>query len=165
MHVTETDALEFEKFAFQIRVGAPRHKVLAEARRGGVAPNKDGSQAAFEYIHKDPLEFPEPRYPDPIEINPAAFEWSCNGGGLERKFLAKLTERGVSLSMLRWNASSPAELAAGNSDFVFSLTDGLRAEDASRPAQTAVWSPPEEALELDGEPGTEALHISAPHVG
>jgi hypothetical protein len=131
----------------------------------GKKRNRDAVQAMYEWVNGRKLEFPEPRYPDPIMINPAAFNWVSLNEGLLQKPLGTFTERQVAMSMLRWEDSGSHEFPSDSTQLVFSTTEGLRAEGSSRPSRTSIWSPYNESLELDGDPGAEALMISVPAIG
>jgi hypothetical protein len=128
----------------------------------GKKKNKDASQAVYEFVHKRPLVYPEPRYQEPIPINPDAFGWQPFAKELSHKLLGKFTENEVTVSILRWDAKSSCTLPASESQFVFTLEEGVRIDGQSRPAQTAVWSQHGEILELDGAAGAEVFVIAVP---
>ena len=54
------------------------------------------------------LEFPKPRYPQPIVMDPAGFQWRPveASPGAERKHLGTFTERGTWVEMLRFIPSA-----------------------------------------------------------
>ena len=54
------------------------------------------------------LEFPKPRYPQPIVMDPAGFQWRPVEAslGVERKHLGTFTERGTWVEMLRFIPSA-----------------------------------------------------------
>lgn len=65
--------------------------------------NVDGYQAIWEYVNKRPMKYPEPRYHDPIMINPEHFAWLPLEGaaGVYEKLMGVFTERGTEARLLR----------------------------------------------------------------
>jgi hypothetical protein len=57
--------------------------------------NVDGYQAVWENVNKRPMKYPEPRYNDPIMMNPAHFGWVPVEGtpGVYDKLMGVFTER------------------------------------------------------------------------
>jgi hypothetical protein len=128
----------------------------------GKKHNQDGSAAMYEYVNKVELVYPEPRYEDPIPINPAAFEWRELDDNLLYKPLGTLTEDGLSLWMMHWEGPCEYSFPVGDSQFLFTTADGVVVDGKSRPAETAAYSPVGHLLELDGESGGEAFVIGVP---
>jgi hypothetical protein len=75
--------------------------------------NTDGYQAIWEHVHGQRMEYPKPRYRDPIMVDPAHYDWLPVAGmpGVSRKFLGTFTERrcGASLAQLAPGATYRAE--------------------------------------------------------
>jgi hypothetical protein len=94
----------FEKGIFK-RTGE-----LAEGERR----NQDAFEAIWEYVNKRKLEYPKPRYDDPILIRPANFTWHAQAGqpGYSIKRLGTFSERSTELSMLRVEAGKSGKIAA-----------------------------------------------------
>ena len=65
---------------------------------------QDGFSAVWEHAFGRKLEFPKPRYPQPIVMDPAGFQWRPveASPGVERKHLGTFTERGTWVEMLRF---------------------------------------------------------------
>ena len=57
--------------------------------------NVDGYQAVWENVSKRPMRYPEPRYNDPVMMNPGHFDWVPVGGmpGVYDKLMGVFTER------------------------------------------------------------------------
>ena len=57
--------------------------------------NVDGYQAIWEHAHGERMEYPKPRYRDPIMVDPANYEWLAVAGmpGGAQKPLGTFTER------------------------------------------------------------------------
>jgi hypothetical protein len=72
----------------------------------------DGYQAIWEHAHGERMEYPRPRYRDPIMVDPANYEWLPVAGmpGVTHKPLGTFTERqcGAELIRLKRGASYPA---------------------------------------------------------
>src|SRR5215813_12434664 len=57
--------------------------------------NVDGYQAIWEHVNRRPLQYPKPRYPGPVMMDAAHFNWvpSREHPGVEEKLLGVFTER------------------------------------------------------------------------
>src|SRR5581483_473987 len=55
--------------------------------------NLDGYQAVWEHVNKRPMRYPEPRYHDPVMMNPAHFAWvpAENAPGVHEKPMGVFT--------------------------------------------------------------------------
>jgi hypothetical protein len=61
----------------------------------------DAHEALSEFVTGKEMRYPEPRYPDPIVISPAAFDWRPSSqAGVRSKQLAVLTEDRLSLALI-----------------------------------------------------------------
>jgi hypothetical protein len=69
----------------------------------GKKRNQDAFEAVWEHLNGKRLEYPVPRYPVPILIQPDAFPWRALGkdSGVSMKNLGVFTERSVELSMYK----------------------------------------------------------------
>ena len=68
--------------------------------------NMDGFQAIWEHVNGRPLQFPKPRYAQPIMMDQAHYEWvESEHNGVSEKLLGVFTERRAEASLL---GSSPA---------------------------------------------------------
>jgi len=65
--------------------------------------NMDGFQAIWEHVHGRPLQFPKPRYAQPIMMDQAHYEWvdSPEHPGASEKLLGVFTERRAEASLHR----------------------------------------------------------------
>lgn len=70
----------------------------AEGRR-----QSDGYQAIWEHVHGERMEYPKPRYRDPIMVDPANYEWLAVAGepGVAKKPLGTFTERQCGAELVR----------------------------------------------------------------
>jgi len=80
---------ELKKFG-TFEGGIFRRNGDAEGRR-----NADGYQAIWEHVHGARMEYPKPRYRDPIMVDPANYQWLPVAGmpGVAHKQLGTFTER------------------------------------------------------------------------
>jgi hypothetical protein len=64
---------------------------------------QSGLDAVWQYAFGTKLQYPKPRYPGPIIMDPNSFRWLPNADapGVERKHLGTFTERGVWAEILR----------------------------------------------------------------
>ena len=64
---------------------------------------QDGYEAIWEYINKRSVEYPKPRYDEPVLMRPANFAWNDDPvqRGVSAKLLGVFTERRVEISMFR----------------------------------------------------------------
>jgi len=65
--------------------------------------NMDGFQAVWEYVNQRPLEFPKPRYDQPVFMDPEHYQWlPVNGApGVSEKLLGVFTERRTEAGILK----------------------------------------------------------------
>lgn len=83
---------------------------------GGIYYRNDGSrpqdsfEAVWERVNQRKLEYPKPRYDEPLLIRPEHFAWQEQSGqpGVEHKLLAAFTERRMEIAMLRVGAGANA---------------------------------------------------------
>jgi hypothetical protein len=130
----------------------------------GEKKNQDAVEAMWEAIHGRPVEYPEPRYPEPIPMNPAAFAWMPLHDGLSHKPLGSFTERGVEVSAVRWETDSTYTLGPERTQFLFSTFGDLDVAGERRGPRTVVWSQHGESVDATAPPGTEALVFALPRI-
>lgn len=124
----------------------------------GKKTNKDGMQAMWEHAHGQPLNYPPPRYAEPILTNPAASCWTdTNVSGIHERHLGTFTEHLTRITELRWDRNADLRLSPARTQLVYSTRGTLRAGGASHPAQTAIASDIGEETVLAGESGTHLL--------
>jgi hypothetical protein len=83
---------KFKRGVFYLNEGA------ANGRR-----TQDGYEAIWEYVNKRPLEYPKPRYDEPVLMRAPHFAWQDDAvcRGVQSKLLGVFTERRLEISMLR----------------------------------------------------------------
>ena len=96
--------------------------------------NTDGYQAIWEHVHGERMEYPKPRYRDPIMVDPAHYEWLPVAGmpGVAHKPLGSFTERrcGAELVSLKRGATYRAD---GRSVYLVLSGSGIVQHSAYRP--------------------------------
>ena len=77
---------------------------------------QNGLDAVWQHAFGTKLEYPRPRYPGPIIMDPKSFRWVCDPGapGIERKHLGTFTERGVWAEVLRLHPGATLTLGHVN---------------------------------------------------
>jgi hypothetical protein len=128
----------------------------------GKKHNKDGLNAVWEHVFKRESSFPTPRYPDPILMNPDAFEWVQATETTSLKVLGRFTERDLVIFKVRWDADGALHLPEDRTYCVFSLLGEVGAEGAWYGPHTAVWSDAGESSDVDGKAGAEAMCFGFP---
>lgn len=124
-----------------------------------------GLDAVWQHAFGRKLEYPKPRYADPIIIDPRSFGWRRDGDGFERKRLGAFTERGTWAEMVRLAPAAQGTLAAGDARQVLFLLSGTgRAGGAPIGPHAAMQLDPGERVELACDEGMEALIFGLPPV-
>jgi hypothetical protein len=68
---------------------------------------KDGYEAIWEHVNGRDVEYPSPRYDEPIVFNPENFRWiPTREPGFDIKHLGTFGERGVAIGMIRCTKGS-----------------------------------------------------------
>jgi hypothetical protein len=126
---------------------------------------QDGFSAVWEHAFGKKLEFPKPRYPQPIVMDPAGFQWRGITGvpGVERKHLGTFTERGTWVEMLRFTTSATWRWTSADARrLLFVLAgDGTCGGEAIR-TYSAVQIDAGEPATLTATGPTEVLLIGLP---
>jgi hypothetical protein len=85
---------------------------------------KDSYEAVWEAVHGRPVEYPTPRYSEPIEINPDGFEWVTACDGVQTKHLGTFDERHTSIDMYELEIGVTSQLPESAHLRVCFVTDG-----------------------------------------
>ena len=87
-------------------------------RTGDLAPgmkrSRDSYEAVWEHINRRPLDYPKPRYDEPILIKPMNFDWQPDADrpGVAMKRLGTFSEREIEIAMMKLEAGTKAAIAA-----------------------------------------------------
>ncbi len=144
--------------------GSFKNGVYTDSTASGRKRNRDAVNAVYEEALGRPLEIPKPRYPAPILMDPAAFEWTASDEepGVATKFLGAFTERDLALSMLSWPDSGTHALRSERTQLVVALSDGFVIDGQTYPAFTTLCANQGETAALSGTPDTQAIVITMP---
>jgi len=90
----------------EFKDGVFRRRAEVEGKR-----NLDAYQAIWEHVNGRPMVYPKPRYPQPIFIDPASYQWVPVAGapGVAEKLLGVFTERRSEAGLLRLAAGARCE--------------------------------------------------------
>jgi hypothetical protein len=124
--------------------------------------NMDGFQAIWEHVHGRPLQFPKPRYAQPIMMDQAHYEWvpSAEHPGVHEKLLGVFTERRAEASLFKLSPGSVIN-GAGRGIYVAWTGAGRVNGEPLRPYTTVFLDRGEKAA-FSAENETTILHLGLP---
>jgi len=122
----------------------------------------DGYQAIWEHAHGERMEYPKPRYRDPIMVDPANYEWLPVAGepGVTHKPLGTFTERQCAAELLRLERGATYR-ADGRSVYLVLRGSGV-VRDAAFRQLSAFHLEDGERAELVARDETEILRLALP---
>jgi hypothetical protein len=121
----------------ELNAGFQRLSDLGQFERGvftredpdGRTLNKDGYEAVWEHVNGRPIEYPPPRYDEPIVMHPDSFGWIAAGGGFESKQIGSFGERGLAIGFLRGPRGARHKLGRLSApELMYVIGGALRAE-------------------------------------
>ena len=124
--------------------------------------NVDGYQAIWEHMNGERMEYPKPRYRDPIMVDPANYEWLPVDGmpGVALRPLGTFTERQCGASLLKL-ARGATHHAEGRSVYLILSGSGI-AHDASYRQYTALHLDDGEEADVVARDETQILRLMLP---
>jgi hypothetical protein len=124
----------------------------------------DGYQAIWEHVNERPMVYPKPRYPQPIFMDPANYEWVPVEGqrGVSEKLLGVFTERRSEASLFKLEAGA-SFTARGKGVYVVTRGGGTVGDQPLR-ALTTVYLEPDESVTFSAREQTELLHFGLPNL-
>jgi hypothetical protein len=128
----------------------------------GDAHAKDALNAIWEHVFQRESSFPTPRYPQPILMNPDAFDYVVRADGLATKVLGHFTERDLTITKIRWDQRAKYVMPDDRTYCMFTNVGSVEVEARQYGRHTVVWSDFGEQVVVSGEPGAEALCIAFP---
>jgi hypothetical protein len=137
-------------------------------REGELAPgqrrNQDSFEAVWEHVNQRKLEYPEPRYDEPILMRPDNFEWRpTTQPGLSIKQLGRFTERGIEIALLRFAAGARARIASRRGRQIGFVIAGAGRVNASELHRHSAFSlDPNEGAEIETTSELDLLSIGLP---
>jgi hypothetical protein len=126
-------------------------------------PGQDSFEAVWEHVNQRKLEYPKPRYDEPVMIRPDHFEWQDSGPGIAFKKLGCFTERCVEIALARLNANSHGRTSPRSGRQIAFVTSGMGQVNSVELRQFSAFSlEPDECAEIVTEPGLELVLIGLP---
>src|SRR5262245_49428130 len=141
----------------EFKDGVFRRRADVEGKR-----NMDGYQAIWEHANGRAMVYPKPRYPQPIFMDPASYEWVPVAGapGVTEKLLGVFTERRSEAGFCRIEAGARFT-ARGKGIYVVIRGEGTAGDQPLR-ALTTVHLDAGETVTLAARTETELLHFGLP---
>src|ERR1700722_6783646 len=144
------------------KVGEFKNGIYTVVGADGVHRNTDSIQAIWEKVWGRKLEWPRPKYPQPILMDPGAFDWVAPDGEISVKPLGTFTEQDLNIKVLRWNTKADLEFPPDRTSLLFSLAGEIVAESKAYPAKTAILSGYGQSETVTGLDGAEAVVFGFP---
>jgi hypothetical protein len=126
-----------------------------------------GLDAVWQHAFGRKLEYPKPRYLEPIIIDPDSFRWKPgrDGDGVERKDLGTFTEREIWAEMVRMRSGARCALVTEDArQLLFVLSGSGRAGSARLTPHSAIQVDPGERIEIASDDAAEMLIFGLPPV-
>ena len=141
----------------EFKDGVFRRRADVEGKR-----NMDGYQAIWEHVNARPMVYPKPRYPQPIFMDPASYEWVPVAGqpGVAEKLLGVFTERRSEASFFRLDAGA-SFVARGKGVYMVTHGSGTAGGQPLR-ALTTIYLDAGETVTFTAQAETELLHFGLP---
>jgi hypothetical protein len=144
------------------KAGEFKNGIYTVVDENGVHRNTDSIQAIWEKVWGRKLEWPRPKYPQPILMDPDAFDWTGKDGDIWVKPLGSFTEQDLNIKVLRWNTEADLEFPPERTSLLFSLKGEIVADASAYAPQTAVLSGYGKTGTVTGLEGTEAVVFAFP---
>ncbi len=124
--------------------------------------NMDGYEAIWSHVNGRPLEYPKPRYPGPVMMDRAHFEWVPLPGspGVSEKLVGVFSERRAEAGFYKL-APGATLRASGRGIYVAYAGEGTVAGQPLRPFTTIFLDFGEEAA-ITATTETELIHFGLP---
>ena len=147
---------ELKKFG-TFKDGIFRRNDDVEGRR-----NVDGYQAIWEHVHGERMEYPKPRYRDPIMVDPANYEWLPVAGmpGVSERPLGTFTERQCAATLIKL-ARGATYRAEGRSVYLIVSGSGILHDQPFR-QYTALHLDEGEETDMVARDETEIVRLVLP---
>jgi hypothetical protein len=126
--------------------------------------NSDAYQAIWEHVHGRRMDYPKPRYRDPIMVDPENYDWLPVAGspGVRQKPLGTFTERECAATVIEL-APGTTYRAGGPSVYLFLAGAGTVGAESYRPL-TALHVDSGEAAEFAAREVTQILRLVLPNL-
>jgi hypothetical protein len=124
--------------------------------------NTDGYQAIWEHVNGRRMDYPKPRYRDPIMIDPDNYEWLAVAGrpGVRQKPLGTFTERRCGAALVKFARGASYRL--GSRSVYLVLSGSGIVHEAPYRRLTAFHLGEGEAVDLVARDDSEILRLTLP---
>ncbi len=122
----------------------------------------DGYQAIWEHVHGERMEYPKPRYRDPIMVDSANYQWVPVAGmpGVSHKPLGTFTERRCAAEIVRLKRGANYHAQARSLDLV--LAGSGIVQDAPYRPMSSFYLDAGEQADIVARDDTELLRLVLP---
>ena len=136
-------------------------------RRNDGVPGKrnlDGYQAIWEHVHGRPMTFPKARYPQPIMIEPANYDWLPVAGanGVFEKLLGVVSECRTEVGLLKLDSGAIHD--GGGRGIYFIVSGSGKVGDKTFARHTTVFVERTETAQFIAAEATEIFHVGLPNL-
>ncbi len=130
----------------------------------GTDRREDGYEAAWARAMGRPIAYPAPKHPEPVLIDPDAFQWyPTEIGGVAEKNLGTFGERGLRLWFLRIDSGAEVTVPGHRAVLTAYVTSGSVSIDGVEHFDaTAVALEPGESLTLRGQERAVVFFVALP---
>jgi hypothetical protein len=127
---------------------------------------QNGLDAVWQHAFGSKMEYPKPRYPGPIIMDPNAFHWlpKADAPGVESKHLGTFTERGVWAEILRLRPGASLTSHADARRLLFVLSGSGAIDGAEITLHSAIQLDPGEAGRIIANDALELLVLGLPAI-
>lgn len=155
----EASTAELKKFG-RFEKGVYRRNDDVEGKR-----NVDGYQAVWENVNKRPMKYPQPRYNDPIMMNPEHFDWVPIDGapGAYDKLMGVFSERRTAAQFFKLDPQARLKGHGRGIYFVLQGEGQIAGEDYRR--LTTVYCEESDDPDFVATTETEMLMLGLPRLG
>jgi hypothetical protein len=126
-----------------------------------------GLDAVWQHAFRRKLEYPKPRYSEPIIIDPNSFRWKPgrDAAGVQRKHLGTFTEREIWAEIVRLRPGARWTPAGGDArQLLFVLSGSGTAGSARLTPHSSVQVDPGERIEIGSDDTMELLIFGLPPI-
>jgi hypothetical protein len=155
--------VHLDKATEELRAEGEFRKGFFHPHGGGSAI--DGYQASWERATGRTMEYPEPRYSEPVYLAIDNFAWlPLEGSAAERKHLATFSERGLSIEVVRIPAGTKYVTGHPEATTIGLVLSGtVTSGDVTTPKYSGLMAEEGAQLELTGvEASSEMILIKLP---
>lgn len=128
----------------------------------GATIQRDSITAVWEEVYGEPLVYPQPRYLQPILMDPEAYRWTDPGTGVQEKLLGRFSEVDLLVGLVKWDREADLCLSETRTQMLFSLEGVIEADGSEWRRHSALWSDLGEVSILKGRPGAVGLVVGFP---